>query len=184
MQNNTIWEKALAVIASIIAQAPLEKTIKWGSEVFTRNGQNVVSYGGFKHHFAIWFYQGVFLKDPYKVLVNAQEGKTKALRHWRFTSIHEINEQKILEYIMEAIAIADKGLKVKAEPFRAIPVPELLEAAFQADQPLQAAFQKLSPGKQKEYSVYINEAKQDATKIKRLEKIKPLIQAGKGLHDA
>lgn len=45
MQNNTIWEKALAVIASIIAQAPLEKTIKWGSEVFTRNGQNVVSYG-------------------------------------------------------------------------------------------------------------------------------------------
>jgi len=183
MQNNTVWEKELALIASIIAKAPLEKTIKWGTAVFTHNGNNVVSYGGFKNHFAIWFYQGVFLKDPGKVLVSAQEGKTKALRQWRFTSIEEIDEQKILEYIREAIDIAEKGLKIQAESFSAIPVAPLLDEALKADTSLQTAFEKLSPGRQKEYSVFINEAKQETTKRNRLEKIKPMISGGKGLND-
>lgn len=55
------WHKGLYVLSSIIGKMPLEKTIKWGSEVFTWNGKNVVSYGGFKNYFALWFYNGVFL---------------------------------------------------------------------------------------------------------------------------
>jgi len=35
----------------------------------------------------------------------------------------------------------------------------------------------------KEYMEHIDEAKQEKTKISRLEKIKPLVLAGKGLHD-
>jgi len=183
MPNNTAWEKELALIASIIAETPLEKTIKWGTAVYTYNRNNVVSYGGFKNHFAIWFYQGVFLKDPYRVLVSAQEGKTKALRQWRFSAMEEIDEKKIREYINEAIGIAEKGLKIQPEPFHAIPIPALLNEALKADTALQTAFEKLSAGKQKEYSIYINEAKQETTKRHRLEKIKPMISAGKGLHD-
>ena len=30
-------------------------------------------------YFGAWFYQGVFLKDKHDKLINAQEGKTKAL---------------------------------------------------------------------------------------------------------
>jgi uncharacterized protein YdeI (YjbR/CyaY-like superfamily) len=41
----------LKLIASILKKATLEKTIKWGAEVFTYNGNNVVSYGGFKNYF-------------------------------------------------------------------------------------------------------------------------------------
>ncbi len=48
---------------------------------------------------------------------------------------------------------------------------------------LKSAFEKLTPGKQKEYNLYIDEAKQEKTKISRIEKIKPLILEGKGLHD-
>jgi len=76
MQKNERWTEELAIIANIISKLPLEKTIKWGADVFTFNGKNVVSYGGFKNFFGIWFYNGVFLKDKYKVLVSAQS-KTK-----------------------------------------------------------------------------------------------------------
>lgn len=183
MQNNTQWSEELELVASIINKLPLEKTIKWGAEVFTYNGKNVVSYGGFKNFFTVWFYNGVFLKDTDNVLVNAQEGKTKSLRQWRFTSIAEIDENKILEYITEAIEIEKKGLKISPEKFVAVPVAELLEKEFKNDKTLKTAFDKLSPGKQKEYIVYINEAKQEATKIKRLEKIKPMILQGIGLND-
>ncbi len=183
MQNNTNWSKELELLASIINKLPLEKTIKWGAEVFTYNGKNVVSYGGFKNYFMLWFFNGVFLEDKYKVLVNAQEGKTKSLRQWRFTSIAEIDEKKIIEYINEAIEIEKKGLKIAPEKFIEIPIAELLEKEFKNDKTLKTAFEKLTPGKQKEYIVYINEAKQDATKIKRLEKIKPMILDGIGLND-
>ena len=183
MQNNTKWTEELEVLASIINKLSLEKTIKWGAEVFTYNGKNVVSYGGFKNYFMLWFYNGVFLEDKYKVLVNAQEGKTKSLRQWRFTSIVEIDEKKITEYINEAIEIEKKGLKIKPQKFVAIPVPEVLEAEFKNDKNLKAAFEKLTPGKQKEYILHINEAKQEATKLKRIDKIKPMILQGVGLND-
>ncbi len=45
------------------------------------------------------------------------------------------------------------------------------------------AFEKLTKGKQKEYVVYIDEAKQEKTKTARLEKIKELILQNKGLND-
>ncbi len=182
MQNNK-WTEELSRIASIIEKAPLEKSIKWGLEVFTLNGQNVISYCGFKNHFAIWFYKGVFMNDPYKVLVNAQKGKTKSLRQWRFSAMEEIDEGKILEYIQEAIEVEKKGLKIKAEKFEPAVMPKLLEEELKKNEALKLAFGQLTPGKQKEYAVYINEAKQEQTKQRRLEKIKPLILLGVGLND-
>lgn len=161
----------------------MEKSIKWGAEVFTHDGKNIVSYGGFKNYFTIWFYNGVFLKDPYKVLVNAQEGKTKSLRQWRFTSADEIDEKKILEYVNEAIDLEKKGLKIKPAKFKAVPVPELFQNEFEKDKNMKAAFEKLTPGKQKEYNLFIDEAKQEKTKAARIEKIKPMILNGIGLND-
>jgi len=182
IQGDEQWAEELATLASIIAKAPLDKSIKWGAEVFTYNNKNVVSYGGFKNFFTIWFYNGVFLKDQYKVLIAATEGKTKSLRQWRFNSRTEIDENKILEYINEAIEIEKKGLKIKPEKFKPVPPPQLLMNAF-ADKNLLTAFGRLSPGKQKEYIVFLNEAKQETTKLNRLEKIRPMILQGVGLND-
>lgn len=183
LQSAGQWQEELSLLASIICKAPLEKTIKWGAEVFTFNGKNVVSYGGFKHFFALWFYNGVFLADKDKVLVSANEGVTKSLRQWRFISIGEVDERKILEYIHEAIEIEKKGLKIKPEKHKPINLPQLLSDALAADQNFYEAFNRLTSGKQKEYILYLNEAKQETTKIKRLEKIKPMIFSGVGLND-
>jgi uncharacterized protein YdeI (YjbR/CyaY-like superfamily) len=183
MQDNHKWRNELERIASIISKAPLEKTIKWGAEVFTYNGRNVVSYGGFNNYFSIWFNNGVFLTDRYNLLVSAQGGKTKSLRQMRFTSMDEIDEKKILEYIREAIEVEKKGLRIAPDKFKPIPPPQLLLNALKSDKELQAAFDQLTPGKQKEYILYLDEAKQEATKIKRLEKIKRMVLDGMGLND-
>jgi uncharacterized protein YdeI (YjbR/CyaY-like superfamily) len=102
------WATELEILQTIISKTNLVETIKWGAPVYTLNGKNIVGITGFKNHFALWFYKGVDLKDEYKVLVNAQEGVTKSLRQWRFTSKSEINEKLILEYIEEA-----KNLEIK-----------------------------------------------------------------------
>lgn len=183
MQQNKQWQEELTILASIIEKANLEKAIKWGSEVFTYNGKNVISYGGFKNYFALWFFNGVFLKDKYKVLGIAQEGKTKSLRHWKFYSVEEIDEIKILEYIKEAVEVEKKGLKISPDKFKPIDCPEILLKALNKNKTLKSAFDNLSPGKQKEYILYINEAKQESTKLKRIEKICPMILSNIGLND-
>jgi len=99
------WAAELEILQIIISKTNLVATLKWGTPVYTYNGKNVVGITGFKNHFALWFYKGVALKDESKVLVNAQEGVTKSLRQWRFTSKSEIDEKLILEYIEEAIRL-------------------------------------------------------------------------------
>ncbi len=183
MQNNQQWAEELEKTASILNKTELPIAVKWGADVYTHEGKNVVSYGGFKNYCALWFFNGVFLKDPHQVLVNAQDGKTKSLRQWRFTSLSEIDEEKILTYVNEAVEVEKKGLKIQAEKFKAIPLPELFSDALNQNINFKNAFNKLTPGKQKEYILYINEAKQEATKLKRITKIEPLILEGKGLND-
>lgn len=176
------WHEELELLQQILNKTKLVETTKWGAPVYTHNGKNIVGFVGFKNHFTLWFYNGVFLTDPYKVLMSAQE-KTKALRQWRFNSKEEIDEQKILEYINEAIQNADEGKEIKPEKFKSVSIPDLLKNEFDQDKDLRLAFNKLSPGKQKEYNLYIDEAKQERTKLARIEKIKPMILEGMGLHD-
>ena len=177
------WSHEISLLRLIISKTKLIKEIKWGSEVFTFNDKNVVSYGAFKNYFAVWFYNGVFLKDSKNVLVSAQEGKTKSLRQWRMRSVDEIDEITLLEYINEAIEIEKLGLKIKPEPFKAVFPCRLFADALQEDANLRAGFEKLSPGKQKEYVLYIDEAKQEVTKQNRIAKIIPMILSGSGLND-
>jgi uncharacterized protein YdeI (YjbR/CyaY-like superfamily) len=183
MLKDPKWMTELELLAVIIAKLPLEKTTKWGADVYTFNGNNVVSYGGFKNHFAIWFFNCVFLSDPYNVLVCAAEGKTKSLRQWRFKSAEEIDEKKIIEYILEAIDVEKKGLRIKPEKFSALPVPAILESEFNKNKQLRLMFETLTPGRQKEYIQYLNEAKQETTRETRINKITPKILAGVGLND-
>ena len=177
------WDQELSVLKSIIQKTGLQETVKWGIPVFTFNGQNIVGIAGFKSFFALWFYNGIFLKDPNKVLINAQEGVTKALRQWKFLSGKEIDEKVILNYIEEAIEYEKQGKKVKPKKKEILPLPPQFLAAFAKNPSFKEKFEKLSPGKQNEYIEHLLSAKQETTKLSRLEKIKPLIMEGKGLHD-
>ncbi len=183
MPKNNPWSEAMSKLHDIFSKTELVETTKWGMPVYTVNGKNVAGFIGMKNHFALWFYNGVFLSDPYQVLVNAQEGKTKAMRQWRFESTEDIDEVKILEYLKEAIQNEKDGKSWKPEKGREVEIPSLLEEKLNENTKLKESFEALTPFKQKEYIEYINEAKREATKLSRLEKIIPMILEGKGLND-
>jgi uncharacterized protein YdeI (YjbR/CyaY-like superfamily) len=176
------WKDELEILKSIISKTELIETIKWGTPVYTYNNKNIIGIGGFISYFGVWFMNGVFLKDKYKKLVNAQEGVTKALRQWRFQSKEEIDETLLLEYIYEAIENEKKGLNHKPEKKEIIRC-DFFENELKQDEELNLAFNKFSPYKQKEFSEYIASAKQEKTKVTRIEKIKPMIMKNIGLND-
>ncbi len=177
-----LWPEEIEILKSILNTTPLVETTKWGGPVYTYNGKNVVGIGGFSNFFTLWFYKGVFLKDERGLLINANEESTKSLRQWRFTHKSQIDEKLVREYIMEAIAIEEAGLAIKPEK-KAMEIPGLLQEKLDADTGLKVAFEKFSLYKQKEFCEAIATAKQEKTKLSRLEKIIPLIFEGRGLND-
>jgi uncharacterized protein YdeI (YjbR/CyaY-like superfamily) len=178
------WSEELEFLKSIIAKTELIETTKWGGCVYVLDNKNVIGIGGFKNYFTIWFFNGVFLKDEKKVLVNAQEGVTKSLRQWRFTSKDDIVEALVLDYIHEAIENEKQGKIIKTQNAGVtIEMPEIFQNELDLDKNLAEAFLKFSPYKQKEFLEYIVEAKREETKRSRIEKIKPMILENIGLND-
>lgn len=182
LAKHSDWQAILKGLRKIILATELEETIKWGAPTYTLNGKNVVSLAGFKNHCALWFHQGAFLKDKNKILVNAQDGKTKGLRQWRFEAGDKINARLVKSYVLEAIDNQRSGKQIKPTQQK-LSLPAELNTAMQADQDLKQSFEELTPGKQKEYANHIAEAKREATRQSRLEKCIPMIKSGVGLLD-
>lgn len=177
------WEEELRQLHEMILTTDLKSEIKWGAPVYTLDGKNVVGLGAFKNHFGIWFFNGALLKENTSLLVNAQEGKTKALRQIRFEKGDKINTSVLLPYIEEAIQNQREGKEIKPDTKKELIVPPELSAAFKTDPELKTSFEELTPGKQREYADHVSEAKREQTRLNRLEKITPMIKKGVGLHD-
>lgn len=179
------FSDAIGKLRELALKTGMEETFKWMFPTYTFNEKNVLSICKFKKHFGIWFFNGVFLKDEKQVLENAQEGKTQAMRHWKFYTIDDIDRSGVLRYMHEAIVNQKNGrvlvpIKKKANKK---PVPKLLKEALANNTCAGTAFKKLSLYNQNEYAAYIETAKQTKTKLSRLEKILPMIIEAKGLND-
>ncbi len=177
------WVEELMLLREIILSTGLKEEIKWGGPIYTLDGKNVLAIGGFKNFATIWFHNGVFLSDPGKILVNANEGNTRGLRQWRFTSMKEIKPALVKKYVQEAIKNAKEGKEIKPEKKVPIAFPDGFAKALKKDKALKAAFEKLTPGKQREYIEYITEARQEETRLRRIEKSVSIILSGKGLNE-
>ncbi|MCH8032376.1 MAG: DUF1801 domain-containing protein [Bacteroidetes bacterium] len=183
--NHKDWQQSLILLRNILLSTQMSETIKWGAPVYTFGGKNIVGIGGFKSYVGIWFFQGALLNDKKKKLINAQEGKTKALRQWRFNSVKEIEAESktIKQYLKEAILNQKQGKEIKPERKKLLEIPKELNDFIKKDKKVKESFNSLSLSKQIEYAEYISEAKRDETKLKRLLKIALIILKGKGLND-
>jgi len=180
------YNDELIYLRSLMNETELEEKIKWMFPTYTLGNKNVIGLGAFKKYVGIWFFQGVFLTDSHGLLVNAQEGKTQAMRQWRFQNIEEIKKHRsaIENYLAEAIQNQKEGKEIIPQRTKKkVIIPPELKDAISGQAELKIKFDALSDGKKQEYCEYIANAKKGSTKVSRLEKIKPMIMAGIGLND-
>jgi len=176
-------KEILLVLRDILNSTELEETVKWGAPIYTFRGKNVVGIGSFKSYAGLWFFQGALLKDKAKVLINAQEDRTRAQRQWRFETVEELDEKLIVEYVQEAIENQKKNRVIKADRDKELIIPEELQEALMNDPALKTSFNAFTKGRQREFTDYVSEAKQEKTRLARLQKVIPLIQQNIGLND-
>ena len=179
------WDKSLQLLRELISSTGLVETVKWGMPVYTLNNKNIVGFSAFKSWTGLWFYQGVFLKDPERRLINAQEGTTKALRQMRFSTLKEIEESRktILAYLEEAIQNQKEGKAIKPERDKKLEIPHELQEALNSDPALRDAFDTLSLTNKRDFADHVDTAKREETRKQRLEKIITMILEGTGLND-
>ena len=185
LDNYSEWADILIPLREILLSTGMQEQIKWMFPCYSDRGKNIASIGATKHYVGIWFFQGSLLEDGDNLLINAQEGKTKAMRQWRINSIDDLDKDKLEAYLYEAIENQRAGREIKADRSKLVSVliPAELEEAFLESPDLRAKFELFSPGKKRDYAEHIGEAKRVETRKKRLEKSIPMIMAGIGLND-
>ncbi|WP_139418613.1 YdeI/OmpD-associated family protein [Chryseobacterium mulctrae] len=179
------WKEEFYLLREIISEIDsLEEDYKWMHPCYTLDGKNVVLIHGFKEYFALLFHKGVLMKDPQNILIQQTENVQSA-RQIRFKNIEEVEKQRaiIKKYIQEAVKIEQSGQKVELKKASEYPVPEEFQRALDEDKTLNESFYALSPGRQKGYLFYFNQAKQSKTRETRIEKYYQNILDGKGIDD-
>ena len=175
------WREETEKLRRISLYCGLTEELKWGKPCYTFQNSNIVLIQGFKEFCALMFPKGALLKDRKDIL---KEFGWQAARRILFTNVREIVEMEpiLKAYIFEAIEAEKAGLKVnyKKNPE---PISEEFQNKLDEIPALKAAFDALTPGRQRAYILYFSAAKQSKTRESRVEKCMRQILNGKGLND-
>lgn len=177
------WTKELNALRSIVLSTGLEEEFKWSQPCYTLGGKNVLIVTAFKDFACISFFKGSLLEDTHELLVkpgpNSQAG-----RFLSFKDVETIKakEDVIKSYIFQAIDAEKAGLQVEFVK-NPEPIPDELQNKLDEDPIFRAAFEGLTPGRQRGYILHFSQPKQSSTRIGRIEKCTAKILNGEGMHD-
>lgn len=152
------------------AHPEIEEVMKWSFPHFQYKGI-VGSMAAFKNHVNWGFWKASLMSDPNGILNAVGDRTTMAAA--KLTSEKDLPSKKVMvEYVREAIRLNEEGVKVERAPSTRsatpVEVPDDLAAALKKDKKAKAAFDAFSPSHKREYIEWITEAKQEATRQKRL----------------
>jgi uncharacterized protein YdeI (YjbR/CyaY-like superfamily) len=176
------WQAEMTALRPVLLGCGLSEEIKWGKPCFSHDGRNIAIFQPMKGFLSLMFFKGALLEDPAGLLRSQGPNSRSALRV-EFTSVDQVDDHAdiVKDYVADAIEVEDKGLQVESPPELAL--CEELAARLEADPDLRAAFEGLTPGRQREYNLHFSDAKKAETREARIDKYAEKILAGRGFRD-
>jgi uncharacterized protein YdeI (YjbR/CyaY-like superfamily) len=158
----------------------VQETIKWSFPHFDYKGM-MCSMAAFKNHCAFGFWKSSIMKDAKEL-----RGKNEdAMGHLgKITSLKDLPpDKKITAWIKEAMKLNDDDVKLperkKTDLKKDVEIPAALQKALNSNTSAATKFNGLSPSHKREYIEWINEAKTEATKAKRINTAIEWVSEGK-----
>ncbi|WP_341674779.1 DUF1801 domain-containing protein [Niveibacterium sp. SC-1] len=156
--------------------------IKWGIPHFDYKGDMMCIFAVYKKHCSFTFYKDALMSDA-RLKANADHPAAKRFMG-KLTDVADLpSDQELKSWIKEAMALNEQGMKVPARESKT-PREVGMSAAFSERLSANPTIAKIFEGKsasfQKEYNVWIGEAKTEATRDKRIEEAMAWIAEGKG----
>lgn len=158
-----------------------EETIKWSFPNFTYRGKILCSMAAFKEHCTFGFWLEKEMQTMKEI--------TKDIEKNSMFSLGKIKENKDLpskiqlkNAILEAMELTEMGIAIKKAPSSKaeIELPDYFLLELKKNRKALEIFEKASPSFRKEYILWIEEAKTETTKNKRLQQALEWISEGKG----
>lgn len=176
------WKGEAETLRQILLDCGLTEELKWGKPCYSFEGGNIAIIQRMKDHLALMFFKGTLLDDP-GGLLHAPGPNSRHGRRLHFTSAADVSERKgaIQDFVKAAIEAEKAGLELDAAPEPELP-DELVDC-FDADPDFRAAFEALTPGRQRGYILHFSGARKSETRTARIEKHRQRILDGKGMHD-
>ncbi|MFC5608393.1 YdeI/OmpD-associated family protein [Variovorax soli] len=156
--------------------------IKWGNPHFDYKGDILCIFAAYKAHCSFTFYKDALMSDA---RLKANDSVPAAKRFMgKVTSAADLpSDQQLKAWIQEAMALNEQGVKLPARkpttPKEA-EMPAAFDEKLQGNPAVKKIFDSKSPSFQKEYKLWIGEAKTAATRDKRIEEALSWIAEGKG----
>jgi len=143
----------------------ITETMKWSFPHFDHKG-TVCSMASFKQHCAFGFWKQALLEqDAFPA------EKTAMGSFGRITTVKDLPTDKVMiGLIQQAVELNEKGIKVAKKPVekKELIVPKDLTSALSKNKTAKTTFDKFSPSHKREYVAWIEEAKTEPTRNKRL----------------
>lgn len=176
------WPAEMSALRPVLLSRGLVEEIKWGKPCYGKGGHNIAIMQEMKDFLALMFFKGALFDDPHGVL-EEQGPNSRSARRIRFTSVDDVNRltEAVQLCVDEAITVEEAGLEVGPTP--ELQLVEELQVRLDEDPQLRAAFESLTPGRQREYNLHFSDAKQAKTRAARVDKAAPRILDGKSLRD-
>jgi uncharacterized protein YdeI (YjbR/CyaY-like superfamily) len=157
----------------------VEETTKWGMPSYTLGGKILLGTASFKAHAALNFWRGQELRgDSANADAMGQFGKLKSLAD--LPSDAELD--RLIREAAELAKTAPAPRKAKHEPKPAAAMHPDFAAALAKVPKARAALDSFPPSAQREYLDWISDAKQDATRAKRIATAVEWLSEGKRRH--
>lgn len=147
------------------ACANIEESIKWGFPNFMYQGKILCSMAAFKDHCAFHFWLASEMQFPKSLTATEGMGQLGKIKYLQDLPADDI----LISLIQQAMKLTQKGI-VPKKNLKQTPIetPDYLAEALQKNKPAKAAFEKLPPSHRKEYITWIDEAKTESTREKRI----------------
>ena len=168
------------VRARVHAAAPqAEETMKWSAPSFTVDGKILLMMAAFKAHAAVNFWRGQEIGDG--------GPKTGAMGQFgKLTSLDDLpSDQELDSLIREAATLARSAPAPRKTKHAPKPPPAMhpeFARALDASPKAKAVLDGFSPSAQRDYLEWIADAKQDATRAKRIVTAVEWLAEGKKRH--
>ena len=172
-----ILEKVRERVRAVVPD--IEEAMKWSMPAYTLGGKIVLITAAFKAHLALNFWRGQELRG--------EQANDDAMGQFgKIRSIGELPPDAELDrLIREAAELAKSAPAPRKTKHAPKPAPELhpeFAAALEKSPEAKAALDGFPPSAQRDYFEWISEAKQDATRQKRIATAVEWLSEGKRRH--
>ena len=146
------------------------ETVKWGFPHFEYKGI-LCSMAAFKQHCSFGFWKASLVDDPDGILERV--GKTSMGSLGTITSKKDLPADKVIvSYIKAAVKLNDEGINIEkpkpASSPKELVVPVAFTKALNKNKDARKTYEAFSHTNKKEYVDWVNDAKTEATRDKRI----------------